>query len=728
MEEYIMFGSDKPIENIENDRLNRKSFSQQLANAILSYKSQDNFTIGLCGRWGTGKTSIINMVTEEIACKTFDLSDKPIIVKFNPWNYSDTAQLIKQFFNTIMSEIEINSSGKELKKVASAIEKYSDILEYSQYIPIIGKYLKPIKGLLRGFGKKASDVAKQKDSLENVKTEVINALKNQNQKLIVIIDDIDRLNNEQIRLIFQLVNCVAGFPNMIYLLSFDKTVVVRALEDEQKCNGEEYLEKIIQVPFDVPEAKKSDVHNLLFEKLDNIWFDEIPCRNFEKEYWSKVYANCLSPLLNNIRDVNRVINVYKFKYGLLHSETNCIDLLAITAFQVCAPGAFEWIKNNINRLTGSGYGLSTSGIDQKKHRAEMIEEFERATDNAEFMLEALQVMFPKFAWQTCGYYYSGETEDQLRYMQRISCADRTSLYFNLSLEDVKVSQRTVAESINTYNSEELDRLINDLISNGFILQYAKELNAHAKDIPADRRKLLLQKLLYLQTFSFEDEKVGILNISPIVYCEKCCWSILKTMDTVNLCSMLKDLVISVENQQFDVITDMIVKIENSYGRIGNSQDVDFRVISEEQLIDLENPVLLRIKKIHKSSFLFDSKSPWSKYWFWKYKEPESLQSHIIDGLKNKKNIPYYLAACASVWTGGKTQGWGFKKEHIEEYISIDKAYESLIGLKNTDYFSGLPYSIKETSIAFYLWYNSDRKEHDSISKENVDSMISEWEK
>ena len=146
------------------------------------------------------------------------------------------------------------------------------------------------------------------------------------------------------------------------------------------------------------------------------------------------------------------------------------------------------------------------------------------------------------------------------------------------------------------------------------------------------------------------------------------------------------------------------------------------------VIDLENPVLLRIKKIHKSSFLFDSKSPWSKYWFWKYKEPESLQSHIIDGLKNKKNIPYYLAACASVWTGGKTQGWGFKKEHIEEYISIDKAYESLIGLKNTDYFSGLPYSIKETSIAFYLWYNSDRKEHDSISKENVDSMISEWEK
>ena len=204
--------------------------------------------------------------------------------------------------------------------------------------------------------------------------------------------------------------------------------------------------------------------------------------------------------------------------------------------------------------------------------------------------------------------------------------------------------------------------------------------------------------------------------------------LLKTMDTDNLCSMLKDLIVSVENQQFEVLTDMIVQIEKSYGRMGNSQDVDFRVISEDQLIDLENPVLLRIKEMHKSSFLFGSKSPWSKYWFWKYKEPESLQSHISDGLKNKKNIPYYLANCASVWTGGKTHGWGFKKEHIEEYISIDKAYENLICFKNTDYFSSLPYSIKETSIAFYLWYNSDREEHDSISKENVDSMISEWEK
>lgn len=723
-----MFGSDKPIENIENDKLNRKSFSQQLAHAILSYKSQDNFTIGLFGRWGTGKTSIINMVIEEISHKTSDSLNKPIIVKFNPWNYSDKTQLIRQFFNTIMSEIGINRSGKELKRVGSALEKYSEIFEYSQYIPVVGKYLKPFKGILKGFGSKASEVAKQKDSLETVKIEVVNALKSQNQKIIVIIDDIDRLNNEQIRLIFQLVNCVAGFPNMIYLLSFDKSVVIRALEDEQKCNGEEYLEKIIQVPFDVPEAKKSDVHKLLFDQLNNLWFGEIPSSNFEKEYWSKVYNNCLSPLLNTIRDVNRVINVYKFKYGLLHSETNCIDLLAITTLQVCAPNIFEWIKNNTSRLTGSSHGISFSGIDQNKKRDEMIKEFEKVADNAEFMLEVLQVIFPKFAWQTGGYYYSGETEEQLRYKQKISCADRTSLYFNLSLEDVKISQKTVIESIKIYNSEELNKLFNDLIENGLISQYAKELNAYAKDIPDDRKKLVLQKLLYLQTLSLEDEEVGMFHTSPAVYLEKCCWSIFKTMDTENSYVMFEEFIESVDDDVFDILVDIIVEIERAYGHIGESQNSDCRIISEEQLCNLEPLVLSRIEKTSKSNFVFKSKATLPKYWFWKYKAPNSLQVHINEGLKNKNNIPYYLAFCALTWVGGKTRGWEFKQEHIEKDIPVDKAYKDLVSLKNTESFSGLPYNIKEISIAFYLWYNSDRKEHDSISKENVDMIIPQWEK
>lgn len=95
-----MFHSDKPIDKKEYDCLNRTEFSKQLAKAILEYTRTDNFTISLCGKWGSGKTSILNMVIEEIAAisKNNMEDEKPIIIRFDPWNYSDCSQLISQFF------------------------------------------------------------------------------------------------------------------------------------------------------------------------------------------------------------------------------------------------------------------------------------------------------------------------------------------------------------------------------------------------------------------------------------------------------------------------------------------------------------------------------------------------------------------------------------------------------------------------------------------------------
>lgn len=103
-----MFNTDKPIINTNSDLLGRASFSEQLAKAILSYTNSENFSISLCGKWGSGKTSILNMIEEYIGKLTLEYSDdkKPIIVHFNPWNYSDQAQLITQFFCCYSCRIE----------------------------------------------------------------------------------------------------------------------------------------------------------------------------------------------------------------------------------------------------------------------------------------------------------------------------------------------------------------------------------------------------------------------------------------------------------------------------------------------------------------------------------------------------------------------------------------------------------------------------------------------
>ena len=215
----MFYYSDKPIDDIKDDLLKRGVFSAQLAKAILSYSDKDNLTISLCGKWGSGKTSILNMVVKYIdEDQTMNQADKPIIIHFNPWNYSDRSQLITQFFQVIISKIDSVPNENTRLKIAKALKNYALIFEYTEYIPAVGKILKPLLGLAKGIGEQLSELYESKNSLENQKEQVVNALEAITQKFLIIIDDIDRLNNKQIKLIFQLVNSIAGFPNMIYLL------------------------------------------------------------------------------------------------------------------------------------------------------------------------------------------------------------------------------------------------------------------------------------------------------------------------------------------------------------------------------------------------------------------------------------------------------------------------------------------------------------------------------
>ena len=95
-----MYHSDKPIEQKEEDLLGRSTFAQQLADSILSIDLQDSFAIGIYGKWGTGKTSVLNITQKEIESKAIneDGSPRVLVMRFEPWNFSSCDQLLTQFF------------------------------------------------------------------------------------------------------------------------------------------------------------------------------------------------------------------------------------------------------------------------------------------------------------------------------------------------------------------------------------------------------------------------------------------------------------------------------------------------------------------------------------------------------------------------------------------------------------------------------------------------------
>lgn len=325
------YSTDRPIDTREQDLLGRSSFSNQLGKAIYEYNGKDGLVIGLFGKWGTGKTSVINMAVNEINILAENDENKPMIMKFAPWNYSDKDNLISLFFQSLKNKIDVQDNEELKNKVGKALSDYSGAFDALSLVPVVGSGIAAVlKTLAQAQGAnlmQCADLDKTREILEK-------ALIKADKKIIIVIDDIDRLTNSQIRDVFQLVKQVADFPNVIYVLAMDREVVRNALTEVHNIDGNEYLEKIIQVPFELPELRKSKLHNIFFTKLDQI-INDLPNEVvWDKNYWSNVFRNCVEPYINTLRDVNRLINTFQFRYGMLYQETSFEDMVGITTLEV----------------------------------------------------------------------------------------------------------------------------------------------------------------------------------------------------------------------------------------------------------------------------------------------------------------------------------------------------------------------------------------------------------
>ena len=313
------YSADKPIDTEEQDLLGRSVFSKQLGKAVYEYNVKDGLVIGLFGKWGTGKTSVINMAENEINRLAKEDENKPLIMRFVPWNYSDKDNLISLFFQSLKNKIEVQSNEQIKNKVGKALNDYAGAFDALSIVPVVGSGVAAIlRTLVKAQATNLMQVPDLDKTRENLEEELIKA----DKKIIIVIDDIDRLTNSQIRDIFQLVKQVADFPNVIYILVMDRDVVCRALTEMHNIDGNEYLEKIIQVPFELPELRKTKLQNILLSKLDQIVRDLPKGVVLDENYWSKVFTNCISPYINTLRDINRLVNAFQFRYKMLYQETS----------------------------------------------------------------------------------------------------------------------------------------------------------------------------------------------------------------------------------------------------------------------------------------------------------------------------------------------------------------------------------------------------------------------
>ena len=495
-----MFKPDQPIRSCEEDILGRASFAQSLADAILSYKEKDSIVIGLFGAWGSGKTSISNMAMEHIDLVSKNKTDgrNPIVIRFNPWNFSDQNQLITQFFRQLSAALKRHDYGTDAKNVGEKLKTYAKCFEVVKLIPVISPYAELGKNALDATANAATTWADHKENdLDEIRKELDELLGKQSRKIIVVIDDIDRLTDVEIRQIFQLVKSLGDFPNTIYLLAFDKNVVINALEKMQKGYGAEYLEKVVQIPFEIPLVSKQEVGQLLFSQLDEL-VNDVPNNRWDQTYWGNTYYGGLKYFFRNIRDVTRYINSLRFSFEMVKDDVNPIDFFAITAIQVFIPEVYYGIRDNKAIFSGifDLYGGIDVAKDQAKKRCDEI--IGRVNEPPpEILKDFLKKLFPKLESIYGNTNYGGDWLGNWRRNCRICSPDIFDIYFRLSLPKGEITQSEIETILSLGNDPgAFAEALLELNKDGRIIRFLERLEDYTRsDIPEENIEPIITVLM-----------------------------------------------------------------------------------------------------------------------------------------------------------------------------------------------------------------------------------------
>ncbi len=406
--------SDKPVTQKEEDRFQRYNFSSRIAHRIISSKSNDSVVIGIYGAWGEGKTSVINFIEEEL--KT---DDTIIPIRFNPWRFTDEASLLVSFFNTLATRVKASFPEDESSKtnfiskiISNAKRKWhknkEPLKSNKETIgELIEKYGKIVS--IFGAGEAAESIGKALSNvdIETLKKRFEELLVESMKKIVVFIDDIDRLDKQEIHSIFRLVKLTADFSNTFYILSFDQEMVASAIGerfgDGDKEAGFNFLEKIIQVPLKMPVAQPAALKQYCFELVDNainennIKLNEKDVRRFVSEFVENVLIRLRTPRL-----AVRYSNTLSFSFPLLNGEVNLVDLMLIEALKIFYPSHYEFVKKNshyfLSSYSAHSYSDGHGNIETKKQElVNFLEELGKGLSKREkeSVKSLLSELFPR---------------------------------------------------------------------------------------------------------------------------------------------------------------------------------------------------------------------------------------------------------------------------------------------------------------------------------------------
>ena len=484
-----VFLPDAPLAGRDDDLLGRWPFAERIARGIAAGKHSESIAVGILGGWGSGKTTILNFVE---TC----LSSYPHIqtMRFNPWNFDSDSQLVQNYFRELASLFNRHLT-TPVQRVSKVLESYGDmLLDVSAADPT--GFSRVLATLMRFFGKRRSNV-----TLSEQKAMVQRILEDSGKRLVVLVDDIDRLEKERILDVFRLVKLTGDFENMSFVLAFDPVVVGNALDEQYAAGagslGNNYLEKVIQVPIQVPCPSNSTLRDLVFREVDRVLRQtQLEINENQVQAFVRAFDDSIARKLDTPRSCKRYANALAFSIPLLRGEVNPVDFLLLEALRVFYPDVYLFARKNRQLFVGTSDWPALPRNAKEMFQASLsdalgeVKEEERAR-----VTRLVMVLFPKTRSFLENYSYGSGWLARWEKERRVSAPDYFERYFIYAIPDYEIADSWMDTFMTRLESEpsgallsSIDDLLTQKNSRSFIAKSRRRLD---KLSPLSAKKLAL---------------------------------------------------------------------------------------------------------------------------------------------------------------------------------------------------------------------------------------------
>lgn len=552
------FSADRPISTRPDDKLGRRPFAEALARSVVGWTHKESLVLALYGPWGIGKSSIKNMVVDTIK----ETAQKSVVVaEFNPWQFANRDHLHGAFFDQIGISLGKGTLGTQTneRRLLGKWQRYRAYLTLGQSLLDIAR--KPIGiivsicgvllwilngtdfraaaswlsialaafGVILAFWSGAADFLIRylsvgteigRKSIDEVKDDLAQELRKLNKPVLIILDDLDRLTPNETIEMFQIVKANADLPNLVYLLLCDRNVVRDHIQTVLRMPGDDFIEKIVQVGFDVPAIERGRLLRVLTTGLDALLADESVATAFDQVRWGNLFVGGLDTYFDNVRDVNRFLSTLAFHVALLrgaHSfEVNIIDLITLEVLRTFEPNVYRGLLREKQLLT-STYRSSSGHREEADRKA--VTAIVEAADEARrpIVRQIVKHLFPPVEWAIGGSHYDTAFSDAWERDRRVCSEDVFDRYFNFTIPEGDVSQDVIQGVLALAGDREaLRETLESLRHRDQLGTVLDRLEVYKQTVPLESLGPFITALFDVSDDVSDDDR-GMFSMSPMMH-------------------------------------------------------------------------------------------------------------------------------------------------------------------------------------------------------------------